>query len=352
MQPSSTSPYTAERHSPLLPVAWGRRFGAGAAGGVQCRERAVNRGTTPTLPEVAGVIAAWVPHSVRDTDPAALAAVMPVVRSLVAAVSPTTPMAARRLLWAAAPFSVWAHETVGSVGPEDINPRNVEVWVTVINRRRPPGWRNAARAALRRVGRSVNPHGWPELPDEVGRPPACSALHPVEEAAFIWSVGLPDADEPVLRLAVGGFSCGAGMRGPEIVAAQIGDLKPVGSERLAVQVRGRDARLVPIRECWTDVVRRAVKLVGERSTPCDRFIISTDRNAAARAANSISIGSIRLSLRRARATWLTAHIVAGTPLPVLRQIAGPVSAATLNDLLAASGHTVSAEQAVTEGLRA
>ena len=54
---------------------------------------------------------------------AVLAAVMPVVRSLVASVGPETAMAARRLLWALAPVAVWAHETAGSVGSNSINPR-------------------------------------------------------------------------------------------------------------------------------------------------------------------------------------------------------------------------------------
>ena len=65
--------------------------------------------------------------------------------------------------------------------------------------------------------------------------------------------------------------------------AEIGDLTEVGGGRLVVQVRGSDARLGPIRECWTDAARRAVKLVQDRSEPCDRFIIAQDRNAAARA---------------------------------------------------------------------
>ena len=190
-------------------------------------------GNTPAPPpEVEAVIAVWMPHSVQDADPAVLAAVMPVARSLVAAVCPATPMAARRLLWALAPMGVWAHQTIGSFTNLAVNPRNVETWVTSINRRKPQGWRNAARAALRQVGRVVNPQKWPEQPDEVGRPPACAAYHPAEEAEFIQAVGLPGADEPVLSLAVAGFSCGAGMRGPEIVAAEIGDLRPVGSGRL------------------------------------------------------------------------------------------------------------------------
>ena len=317
----------------------------------------MSRGDTPAsapalLPEVTAVTTAWVPHSVRDADPTVLAVVLAIVRCLVAAVGPETGTAARRLLWALAPFGVWSHETVGAFTAADINPRNVEVWVTGINRCRPQGWRNAARAALRQVGRTVNPQKWPDQPDEVGRPPACSAYDPVEESGFVEAVGLPGADEPVLRLWVGAASCGAGMRGPEIGAAETGDLQEVGGGRLAVQVRGRDARLVPIRTCWTDVVRQAVRLVGERPGTGSRFFVSQDRNAAARAANSVSIGSARLSLRRARATWLTAHIVAETPLPVLRRIAGPLSAATLDDLLAATGHTVSPEHAVIKGLRA
>ena len=327
--------------------------GVQRAGNPHQRERAVSRGHTPaTPPEVGAVITAWVPRSVRAADPAVLAAVMSVVRCLVAAVGPKTPMAARRLLWALAPSGVWSHQTVGAFTAADINPRNVEVWVTVINRRRPQGWRNASRAALRQVGRTVNPQKWPDQPDEVGRPPACAAYHPAEEAEFIGAVTLPGPDEPVLRLWVGAASCGAGMRGPEIGAAETSNLREVGGGRLAVQVRGSDARLVPIRACWTSAVRQAVSLVSQRSEPCDRFIISTDRNAAARAANSVSIGSARLSLRRARATWLTAHIVAETPLPVLRRIAGPLSAVTLDDLLAATGHTISPEQAVIKGLRA
>ena len=119
-----------------------------------------------------------------------------------------------------------------------------------------------------------------------------------------------------------------------------------------VQVRGRDARLVPIRACWTDTARQALTLARQRPEPCARFIRPQDRNAAARAANRIRIGDTALSLRRARATWLTAHLAAGTPLPALREVAGPLSAATLDDLLAAAAHTITPERAAHVALRA
>lgn len=272
-------------------------------------------------------------------------------RSLAAAMDPETAMAARRLMWALMPFGVWAHQMVGSFTADTINARNVEVWTTGVNGHRPRGWRNASRSVLRQVGREVNPLGWPEQPDEVGRPPACAPYDAIEESIFREAAGLPGVDDLATSLWVAAASCGAGMRGPEISAAETGDLTDVGDGRLVVQVRGRDARLVPIRGDWTDTTLQALHLARQRAERCPRFVIPQDRNAAARAANRIRIGDIALSLRRARATWLTAHLEAGTPLPVLREVAGPLATATLDDLLAATA-SVTSEQAVTEALRA
>ena len=298
------------------------------------------------------VIATWVPHSVRDTDAATLTLVLREARTLITALCRSTATAARRLLWAVAPFGVWTHRTVGSFTADTVNARNVEAWISGVNKRQPQGWRNAARAALRQIGRAVNPLGWPDQPDEVGRPPACQPYSAAEEAAFRAVTALPGTvEDPVTPLWVAAASCGAGMRGPEIGTAETGDLHAVEAGRLVVQVRGRDARIVPIRACWTDTAGRAIQLVQDRSEPCRRFITAQDRNATARAANRVAVGDTSLSLRRARATWLTAHLEAGTPLPVLREVAGPLSAATLDDLLGATG-AVTPKQAITEALRA
>ena len=301
--------------------------------------------------EAEAVIATWVPHSVRDTPPEALIGVLAEARTLAAALHPETAMTARRLLWALAPFGAWTRQTVGTFSAATVNARNVEVWISGVNAHRPQGWRNAARAVLRQVGRAVNPLGWPETPDEVGRPPACPPYDFAEEAMFREAAGLPGPEDPATTLWVAAASCGAGMRGPEISAAELGDLTEIEAGRLVVQVRGRDARIVPVRECWTDTARRAVKLVQQRANRCPRFVQAQDRNAAARAANRVRVGDTALSLRRARATWLTAHLEAGTPLPVLRAVAGPLAAATLDDLLTAI-QPVGPEQAATEALRA
>ena len=95
-------------------------------------------------------------------------------------------------------------------------------------------------------------------------------------------------------------------------------------------------------------------MVEQRPSHCDRrFVFASDKNAGARLANRVSIGRGRgFSLTRARSTWLTAHLLAATPLVALNEIGRPLSAATLNDLLAAAGGTITAEQAVYMGLRA
>ena len=302
-------------------------------------------------PQVDAVMESWLPHGVRDEHPQVVAAVLPTVRWVVAAAAPATPTAARRMLWAVAPMGCWAHRVLGAFAAHDINPRNVEVWTCVVNRKRPRGWRNASRAALRRVGRAVNAQAWPDQPEQVGRPPARMPYDAGQEAAFRAVAGLRGTDHPEAQSWVVAAAFGTGQRGPEIVAGETGDVCEVGEGRLAVRVRGRDARLVPVRECCTELVRRAVRLVAERADGSTHFLGSCNRNAAGRVASSLPITD-GMSLRRARATWLTAHLVAGTPLPVLREIAGPLSVATLDDLLAVTGHTVSAERAVTEALRA
>lgn len=49
------------------------------------------------------------------------------------------------------------------------------------------------------------------------------------------------------------------------------DLTEIGDDRLAVRIRGRNSRIVPIRACWTNTARPAVRPVKEQANPCPRF---------------------------------------------------------------------------------
>ena len=63
-------------------------------------------------------------------------------------------------------------------------------------------------------------------------------------------------------------------------------------------------------------------------------------------------GQGSLSLRRARATFVCAHIRAGTPLDVLNEIAGPISGAYLQQMLAYCAGSVDPMDAANRGLAA
>ena len=304
--------------------------------------------------EVAAVIATWLPRSVRDADRAALAAVMPEVREFVAAMAPQTPRAARHLFWALAPMAVAMYRRLGVFGAATVNHNNVEIWVSHINANRKRSWRVTARSTLRKIGRAVNPLGWPQPPKGMSRIPAVNGYPSVEELLFIDAAALPGFENPAQRRWVTAGALGAGLNGPELATADISDLHELGNGRLAIRVRGRNPRLVPIRGCCTDLVRQAVDLVQQRPPQSHRrFVLANDKNAGARLANKVAIGrDRRLSLPRARSTWLTAHLRADTPLVALNEIAEPLSAETLKSLIAASGITISAEQAALKGLGA
>ena len=66
------------------------------------------------------------------------------------------------------------------------------------------------------------------------------------------------------------------------------------------------------------LVTEAAKLVGT-----GRFVTATHRTAVYMLCRQLAFDGQGLSVRRARSTWLVAHLHAATPLSVLRRIAGP-----------------------------
>ena len=78
------------------------------------------------------------------------------------------------------------------------------------------------------------------------------------------------------------------------------------------------------------MAKQAVEMAGG-----GRFYASSNPSSVYALAEKFAGREARLSLRRARSTWLAAHLFAGTPLWALRLAAGPVSASTLSALLEA-----------------
>ena len=314
-------------------------------------------GAPALKPEVDAAIQAWRPvTALAMDDPRAKTVVMPVVRALVAAAAPESPEVAYRLLWAVAPMMVWADDALGSLAPGVINPRNVYVFVTQVSEEagRSLGWRAGAKSSLTRVGRAVNPQAWDDKPPPLPRRSGALPYAPDEEDLLLMAGRLPGARNPAGRLWVVAASCGAGLRGPEIRLAETSDIHERRDGRLVVQVRGRQPRPVPVRKFWTDAVREAVSLVNERPAGSSRkFLTASGHHAPSYAASKVPWGEKSgMSLRRARVTWLTAHVVAETPVPILKTLAGSMAECSFSHILAVLDLPITPDEAVQKGLRA
>lgn len=182
----------------------------------------------------------------------------------------------------------------------------------------------------------------------MGRPGIAIPYSAEEEQAFRLAADLRCRPGQAAEIAVVCLSLGAGMNGAEVKLATPDDVVAVGEGRVAVRVKGRHPRLAPIRKAYTDLIRKAVAAAEGGS-----FFEAVHVNAVHDAAQRVAApDGGHLRLRRARVTWLRAHLVAGTDLAVLRVIAGPVSANTLSDLIAMSAAPLDGEAAAVAALRA
>ena len=297
---------------------------------------------------VSAVLESWRPAGLGHEDLLAVAAVLPVVRVWVAAAAPGDPLSARTMLWATTRLAVWAHRTLGSLDAAVVlNPHNVQHWTMHVQRHMSRAWRHKARSVLERVGRAANPQGWAPLVPEAGRIKVPPPYGSDEEAAFGVAAAMPGRPHLLARIWVVCASFGAGLLGSEIALASPQDLIEVLGGRIAVRVRGRNPRLVPLRGAYTTMALSAALACSG-----DRFITAVGRNAVHSIAERLAPAGAGLSLRRARNTWLAAHLQAATPLAALRVLAGPLSAQTLNAVLEHTQKAVSSEEAVNLGLGA
>ncbi|WP_419922602.1 hypothetical protein [Candidatus Poriferisodalis sp.] len=163
----------------------------------------------------------------------------------------------------------------------------------------------------------------PDEPAPVSQPYTAS-----DEAAFRLAAQNEGTSSQTASMWLDAATCGAGLTGSESAVLGPGNIEPL-KDGLAIRVGGPNARLVPIRDSYDELVRTAIQ-----QTTGQRFITKEGKNAAYAVASGLQVAGLgKFSLRRARATWICAHLRAGTPLGHLRKIAGPLGADTLIELL-------------------
>ena len=302
------------------------------------------RRRTPKLaPAVAQQVADYWPRKLK-VDREVLDEVMPRVRSLVTAAVPATPKVARLLLWAAIRFALWGIEW-GITDDETLyQHHNVESFLVSERKFKPESWRYEIRSALRRLGTVANPDEFPPPPPRIGRSGPPTPYLPYQEQGFIANALLGGYPQRPARLFTLGASAGAGWSGPEIRAAAVEHLVELRDGRIGLRTE-RYAEVVPVRDLYTPVVREAAEQAGT-----GKFFNTDGENTVYNIAAGLTDEG--LSLPRARATWLVAHLVAGTRLPVLEAVAGRLSLTRLDALLPPASRVLTPEQAVEEALRA
>ena len=193
-----------------------------------------------------------------------------------------------------------------------------------------PSTKGTYRSALYRPARLV--HG---EPGQRATPFAgAKAPRPYSPAECAELAGIAAAQRDAARrasaLALVVFGIGAGLRPGELVALHGSDVTRHG-RHVAVHVRGPAARVVPVTagyagRAW-ELARRAGSDFVFRPGPADRryknFVTNFAQHLAADPA------APRLSLRRARSTFICGHLAAGTPLRELLSITGICQAESL-----------------------
>ena len=166
--------------------------------------------------DVAEVLNRWRAENLSDIDRAILEPLLPQLHEHVLAADPVDAQDARRTL------RPLAH--------------------------RPHTWRGPTRATLRAVGRAVAPKMWPTPPVPVTRPYVCPTYDAREEESYRLAAELlrTTAYRAARTFVVAG-ALGAGLNAAEMARAHPRDVEELDEGRLAMRVKGRHPRLVPVR---------------------------------------------------------------------------------------------------------
>ena len=144
-----------------------------------------------------------------------------------------------------------------------------------------------------------------------------------------WAASLTTSLKRQNAWAILGLAGGAGLRSEEIVDVRLRDIEVQG-DRLFVHVTGTRPRRVPVLHPWN---RTLLRSINNRTNPDEYafrgYRLEEYRPRAIQTFLTDHPGRVRATVSRLRSTWIVTQIDNGLPLPVLKAIAGFVSALSL-----------------------
>ena len=298
----------------------------------------------------ADAIDSYQPMRKTVKDPALTAEVLAFCRPLAAAAHPATADEAGDLMGALFPHAQWARMAGMPLKAEVVlHPQNVRKWIAGENHDRARGWKRHAFHSLQKAALAARVDGWAKHRIVLPREGPARPYDASEELSYRQQSAQKHRLNRHEWMLIAAGSLGLGLAGPELKLVCRADFKDMGDGRVAVHVGGRNPRLVPCRKLWTPIASEAAEAADNDQEP---LIGADGRNHVYHIAGKFASRDGKgLSLPRARATWLAAHLAEETPLPALCKIAGPVSADTLKALMAVLAAGLDDRTAARQGLR-
>ena len=248
-------------------------------------------------------------------------AIAPFVTACVDASSTSTRYAKPELYAAAAPLTRWAVRYAGlPLDPTAIFDRDViDRFVSTSDQYRTKASKNTIRSRLLRISEALlTPDAIVEALRPLGSSDPSAPYSAAEQVALrSWATVQPTTEKRRSAGALLALGIGAGLSGKEIIECKATDLV-LDVDGVVVLVRGDRARRVPVTRAWEDGLRTQ----NVADSPLFREGQSGENPNLISDFVSRSRGKIALQARRMRATWIVAHLDAGTPTVDLLLAAG------------------------------
>lgn len=182
------------------------------------------------------------------------------------------------------------------------------------------------RSVLTKTAAALPDAPYTPKPKPIGRDGHQPPYTPAEQARlWAWAASQPDARRALLETLVV-FSLGAGMEAHDFRHTRADDVRSHADGTVTVEVRGNRPRTTVVLAEWEAEARRLAATANAQGTwlwnPAHENRTHKNMYSAFVGKRTPPAPDLRLSLRRARTTWVVAVIDRGAPFPAVIRAAG------------------------------
>lgn len=260
------------------------------------------------------------------------------VRRAVHHTAPLTVYSEKQLYPAASRLALFAWGTAGLPLEDDVvfDPGVIERFTRAELATYSRAGRNTIRARLRRMSEVLLGDGARGRFRALGKAEASRPYTDSDVASLLsWAVAQRDTERRTSASALLALGLGAGLAGQEIIRLRVEDLTE-DADGVVVSVKGDGARDVPVLRQWEALLLERKRFVGPSGWAFRSGQRGGNVNLVTDFASRMPAPAVSLQSRRMRATWLSGHLIAGTPLSALLPAAGLESAGALDRVLKAT----------------